>query len=74
MSIFANVGRKSTDRKAGRRRRGGKGEARPLLERLESRTLLTLPVVTGVSPGNGPTAGGTTVTITGTNLESAAWV
>jgi hypothetical protein len=32
------------------------------------------PAVTGVSPGSGPTGGGTTVTITGTNLGAASQV
>ncbi len=33
-----------------------------------------LPTVTGVSPANGPTAGGTSVTVTGTNLTGATAV
>jgi hypothetical protein len=33
-----------------------------------------VPVVTGLSPTSGPTAGGTTVTITGTNLQGATEV
>ena len=32
-------------------------------------TYLALPTVTGVSPNSGPPSGGTTVTITGTNLD-----
>ena len=32
------------------------------------------PTVTGISPNSGPTAGGTTVTITGTNLSGATVV
>ncbi|MET9470838.1 MULTISPECIES: IPT/TIG domain-containing protein [unclassified Streptomyces] len=32
---------------------------------------VALPTLTGVSPGQGPTAGGTTVTLTGTNLLNA---
>ncbi|MFI8854783.1 IPT/TIG domain-containing protein [Streptomyces sp. NPDC053499] len=32
------------------------------------------PVVTGLAPGNGPTSGGTTVTITGTDLTGATSV
>ncbi len=34
----------------------------------------TLPAVTGVAPGSGPTTGGTQVTITGTNLAGASAV
>jgi hypothetical protein len=34
----------------------------------------TAPTVTGVSPNRGPTAGGTTVTITGANLNGASQV
>ncbi|MFD5064497.1 IPT/TIG domain-containing protein, partial [Streptomyces sp. NPDC058394] len=29
---------------------------------------MTTPALTGLSPNQGPTAGGTTVTLTGTNL------
>ena len=36
--------------------------------------LLPAPTVTGISPSAGPLAGGTTVTITGTNLNNAAAV
>ena len=32
------------------------------------------PAVTGISPASGPTAGGTSVTITGTNLDAATGV
>ncbi|MFI5635769.1 IPT/TIG domain-containing protein [Streptomyces sp. NPDC051664] len=35
---------------------------------------VALPTLTGVSPGQGPTAGGTAVTLTGTNLLSATTV
>ncbi|NUK03949.1 IPT/TIG domain-containing protein [Streptomyces lunaelactis] len=35
---------------------------------------VALPVLTGVSPGEGPTAGGTTVTLTGTNLGDVSAV
>ncbi|MFF0401597.1 IPT/TIG domain-containing protein [Streptomyces sp. NPDC005248] len=35
---------------------------------------VALPTLTGVSPGQGPTAGGTTVTLTGTNLLNATTV
>ncbi|MFD5066055.1 IPT/TIG domain-containing protein, partial [Streptomyces sp. NPDC058394] len=35
---------------------------------------VVLPTLTAVSPGQGPTAGGTTVTITGTNLLNATTV
>jgi serine/threonine-protein kinase len=35
---------------------------------------VTLPVVTGVSPASGGTAGGTTVTVTGTGLDGATVV
>ena len=34
----------------------------------------TPPAVTGIAPGSGPTTGGTTVTITGTNLAGASAV
>ena len=34
----------------------------------------TLPAVTGIAPGSGPTGGGTTVTIIGTNLAGASAV
>ena len=34
-------------------------------------TYVPAPTVTGVSPGAGPSAGGTTVTVTGTNLTAA---
>jgi hypothetical protein len=34
----------------------------------------TIPAVTGIAPSSGPTAGGTTVTITGTSLEGATKV
>src|SRR2546422_5125294 len=37
-------------------------------------TLVAAPTVTGVSPGSGPAAGGTSVTITGTNFVSGATV
>jgi len=37
-------------------------------------TYVAAPTVTGVSPSAGPTAGGTTVTITGTNLSNATAV
>jgi hypothetical protein len=37
-------------------------------------TYITVPTVSGVSPGNGPAAGGTAVTITGTNFSSGAAV
>ena len=37
-------------------------------------TLVAVPTVTGISLTNGPTAGGTTVTITGTNLTAATAV
>ncbi len=37
-------------------------------------TYVPPPSVTGVSPNNGPEAGGTTVTITGTNMAGATWV
>ncbi len=37
-------------------------------------TALTIPSVTGLTPAQGPIAGGTTVTITGTNLASASAV
>ena len=37
-------------------------------------TYITAPTVTGVNPANGPTAGGTGVTITGTNLTAATAV
>ncbi len=37
-------------------------------------TYLPVPVVTGISPGWGPKAGGTTVTITGTDLSGATSV
>ena len=37
-------------------------------------TYAAVPTVTSVSPGAGPTAGGTTVTITGTNLSLASAV
>src|SRR5262249_57326019 len=32
------------------------------------------PAITGVAPGNGPTAGGTVITITGTNFQAGATV
>ena len=38
------------------------------LPRLTSSPMGTRPTVTGISPASGPAAGGTTVTITGTNL------
>ncbi|MGC1265311.1 MAG: IPT/TIG domain-containing protein [Candidatus Acidiferrum sp.] len=37
-------------------------------------TYVAVPTVTGVSPSNGPVAGGTAVTITGTNFASGATV
>ena len=37
-------------------------------------TYVVVPTVTGVSPNNGPVAGGTAVTITGTNFASGASV
>jgi hypothetical protein len=37
-------------------------------------TYLVLPTVSGVSPNNGPVAGGTAVTITGTNFATGATV
>ena len=37
-------------------------------------TYVAAPTVTAVSPSSGPTAGGTTVTITGTNLSNASAV
>jgi hypothetical protein len=37
-------------------------------------TYIGIPVVTGISPGSGPAAGGTSVTITGTNLTGASTV
>ena len=37
-------------------------------------TYVAAPTVTAVSPGSGPTGGGTTVTITGTNLSNATAV
>ena len=36
--------------------------------------IVPVPTVSGISPANGSTAGGTTVTITGTNLSSASSV
>lgn len=37
-------------------------------------TYATAPTVTGISPSTGPTSGGTTVTITGTNFFATVWV
>jgi PGF-pre-PGF domain-containing protein len=37
-------------------------------------TYTTMPVVTGVSPNTGPTGGGTSVTITGVNLDYATTI
>ncbi|MBJ7519947.1 MAG: IPT/TIG domain-containing protein, partial [Solirubrobacteraceae bacterium] len=37
-------------------------------------TFVALPTVTGLSPGQGPTAGGTSVTITGTNFTGVSAV
>ena len=37
-------------------------------------TYVVLPTVSSVSPNNGPTAGGTAVTITGTNFATGATV
>ena len=37
-------------------------------------TYIAPPTVTSVSPNNGPTAGGTAVTITGTNFAAGATV
>ncbi|HEY2467587.1 MAG TPA: IPT/TIG domain-containing protein [Terracidiphilus sp.] len=37
-------------------------------------TYITTPTVSGVSPGSGPTSGGTAVTITGTNFVTGATV
>jgi len=39
---------------------------------LDQFTYLALPTVTGVSPASGPTAGGNTVTITGTGFRNIA--
>ena len=47
---------------------------RPRLERMESRTVLSPPTVTGVVPTSGPEAGGTSVTISGTNFTTATTV
>jgi hypothetical protein len=41
---------------------------------LDQYTYVAAPTVTAVSPTNGPAAGGTTVTITGTNLSNATGV
>jgi hypothetical protein len=37
-------------------------------------TYAAMPIITALSPAFGPVAGGTTVTITGTRLATAAWV
>jgi hypothetical protein len=44
------------------------------MERMESRTLLSPPTVTGLNPTSGPVAGGTSVTISGTNFTGATAV
>ena len=47
---------------------------RPRIERMESRTLLSPPTVTALSPTSGLEVGGTLVTITGTNFTGATVV
>ena len=46
----------------------------PRIEWMESRTLLTVPTVTGLSPASGTAAGGTPVTVTGTGFTGATAV
>src|SRR5262249_43246883 len=48
--------------------------SRPQFERLEDRTVLAAPTVTGLVPTVGPEAGGTLVTITGTSFTGATAV
>ena len=50
---------------------GGTSAANPPNDQF---TYVTPPTVTGVSPSSGPTAGGTVVTITGTNFTGASAV
>ncbi len=46
----------------------------PRIERMESRTLLTIPAVTGLNPTSGTEAGGTPVTVSGTGFTGATIV
>ena len=50
------------------------GGTSPANQPADDYTYVTTPTVTGVSPSSGSTAGGTTVTITGTNLTGATAV